>query len=40
MPVAARNFSYLAQAFAYQIKDEADREEHEWRLIYARAGRL
>jgi Protein of unknown function (DUF2971) len=36
MPVAARSFSHLAQAFAYQIKDAAFREEREWRLIYAR----
>jgi hypothetical protein len=36
VPVVARNFSHLAQAIAYQIKDEAFREEHEWRLIYAR----
>jgi hypothetical protein len=36
MPIVARNFSHLAQAFAYQIKDGAFGEEHEWRLIYAR----
>ena len=36
MPVTARSFSYLAQTFAYRIKDSAFREEQEWRLIYAR----